>query len=431
MQKKRYFQGRKAQLTLFFIIGLLLIAAFAFMAYLNSRVAEEQLRAPTEKLISDILKTGAIPFYVGACLENSSKEGIMLAGRQGGNIYVYQGGPAPSPVRYIDLGEKVSYGISKPFLVNGTVYPEPPGYPGGEQTIKQVPSLNFHTEGRFGEVSLSRLCDSKGANSPYAEYVFGSGGFMITHVFCQAPYIYSELLSTQWQLEQFIAKTIVNCTDWVTINEETGYNITPLGDVNVTFRLGLDDVYIDAFIPLEVKVGGYEPVYTIGDFHLRLPVRLKRIVEYASYLATYDSYRLNFNLSSHYNYPAGWDSNIDVRVSTPLKMLGVWEDIVTIEDSASVLDGENFVYQFVRANRYPALDLISQQNNYSNYDIVVMEGDTIFINPNKPFVTLPNGQNDTFIYDPDEDNLTYYYTGWKSTCDELFIASSLDLGTFL
>ncbi len=417
MQKKR--MNRKGQLTLFFLIGILLIAAFAFVWYLNTRVAEEQLQAPTEKLITDLLKTGAIPYYVGVCLENASKEGIVLAGKQAGDIFIDQGGSAPSPVRYV--GDRVPYGISAPFLVNGTVYPYPPGYPGGEGRLQQVPELNFRTEGRFGEVTLRGLCDSYGANSPYARYVFGTGADAITHIFCQAPYIYEDTLSTQWQLERFVEKTIVNCTDWEAIQDETGYNITPTGDPNVTVRLGLNDVYVDAYIPIVVRVGGREPVYTVGDFHTRLPVRLKTLVEYAMYLATYDAYRLNFNLTEHYQYPSIWDSNIDIRVTTPLKALGVWEEIITIEDAASVVDGENYIYQFARQNRYPALDYIGQElTNWTQFDIVLMENDTISIAPNPPNKTMPDGSLREYIYDPDEDNLTYYYTGWKSTCDEQF-----------
>ncbi|MBU2561913.1 MAG: hypothetical protein KKD17_06460, partial [Nanoarchaeota archaeon] len=378
MQKKRRMKGRKAQLTLFFLIGLLMIAAFSFLWYLNTRLAQEQLQAPTEKLIADLMKTGAIPYYVGVCLENVSKEGVLLVGQQGGDIFMDQGGPAPSPTRFIPLGSRVTYGISAPFLVNKTVYPYPPGYPGGESRLLQVPYLNFNTEGRFGEVTLRRLCDTYGPNSALAQYVFAGGIEGLTHVFCQAPYIYADVLSTQWQLEQFIQKRVVNCTDWEAINKETGYNVTPTGDPNVTFRLGVNDVSIDAFIPLEIKVGGREPVYTIGDFHTKLPLRLKRIVELASFLATYDSYRLSFNLSADNmrTFDYLWDTNIFVKVLTPLKAAGIWEDVVTIEDTASVIDGKNYFYTFARQNRYPALDWIHQLTNWTEFDIVVMENDT-------------------------------------------------------
>jgi hypothetical protein len=423
MIKKRFL--RKGQLTLFFIIGIFMIAVFAFMWYLNTRVAEQQLAAPTEKIISDLLKTGSIPYYVGLCLEKNADDGLVLAGQQGGDIYTDEDGPAPNPNKYLPLDYRVTYGISKPFLQNGTIYPEPPGYPGGDSRMKQVPSLEFNHEGRFGEVSLRRLCDPYGANSPLAQYslgVAGANASKIMHVFCQAPFIYSDTLSTQWQMQEYIKKKIVNCTNWTAIKEETGYNVTATGAPNITFRLGTEDTWVDAYIPLRIEVGGREPVYVVGDFHIRIPVRLKRIVELASYLATYDSYRLSFNLSKEYGYYFSdiYDSNMMLRVDTPLLMLGIWDDVITIEDTASKIRGENYIYRFARENRYPALDLISTLNNFSDYDIVVMEGDKIFLNPNPPSWETPDGNKLEVIYDPDEDNLTYYYTGWKETCDETF-----------
>jgi len=420
VQKKRF--DRKAQLTMFMLIGMFMVGVFALLWYLNTRVAEQQLQAPTEKIIADLLKTGSIPYYVGVCLEQDAKQGLLFTGQQGGSIFVDEEGPAPNPTRFLPLSYRVLYGISLPNLKNFTLYPFPPGYPGGEKTMKQVPALEFSHEGRFGEVSLTRLCDNLGANSPYAQYALGRGGLSISQVFCQAPYIYSANLSTQWQLEQYIQRKVVNCTNWTAIREETGYNITPTGDPNITFRLGIDDTWVDAFIPLRIEVGGREPIYTIGDFHARVPVRLKRIVELASYLATYDSYRLNFNMSRDYSgyFPSLFDTNIRVTVDTPFRMSGVWDDVITIEDAASVMDGKDYVYRFVRQNRYPALDWIHQMTNWSDYDIVVMENDTIILDPNPPRWKTPSGDEMDVIYDPDEDNLTYYYTGWKETCDEKF-----------
>ncbi|NQU79511.1 hypothetical protein HQ545_07115, partial [Candidatus Woesearchaeota archaeon] len=413
-------KNKKAQLTLFFIIGIMLIAAFAFVQYLNARTAEDQIRGPTEKLINDLLKTGAIPYYLGVCLEEITEKGITLAGAQGGDIFIDQGGPAPSPTRYVPLGSRVTYGISAPILVNGTEYPMPPGYPGGGKGNSQSPILNFGIWGRFGEPSLRRMCDSLGANSPYAFEQFGYPRGVIVAPICMNN-IYTDILSTQWQLERYVEKLIVNCTNWTAIREETGYNVTPVGSPNVTIRLGDSDVWVDAFVPIELVVGGVAPVYAIGDFHSRIPVRLKRVAELASFLATYDSYSLMFNLSRQFKAIYLWDSNMNISVSTPFSSAGIWEDVVTIQDAGSNLNGKDFVYQFARENRYPALDYIHQMTNWSEFDMVMMENDTIILSPNPP-TDLMNNQ---LIYDPDEDKLIYYYTGWKQTCDEKF---NFDLG---
>ncbi|MFH1064159.1 MAG: hypothetical protein V1729_03705, partial [Candidatus Woesearchaeota archaeon] len=420
MVKLKSFFGKQGQLTLFMLIGIFLIGMFAFMQYEAQRSLEADFQGPTEKLITDLLKTGSIPVYVEACLENISEEATLLVGQQGGDIYMSQGGTAPEPTKFLPLSHRVRYGIEAPFLVNGTYYPFPPAYPGGELHNLQAPVLNFQNWGRFGELTLRKLCDTQGANSPLAFTKYGYSAAAITSPIC-VNNMYGDVLSSQWQMEQYIQGKLGNCTNWTAINLITGYNISAIGDPNVTVRLGLADIYIDAFIPLELRVGGREPIYTIGDFHTRLPVRLKRIAELASFLAMYDSYMLDFNLSDSRDYKISdlWDTFLNISVHTPMKAAGVWDDVISIEDAGSHLNGKSYVYRFIRENRYPTLDFITSYNNMSDYDYVKMENDTIIIGPNPSPRKVGSNEMDV-IYDPDEDNLTYYYTGWKETCDEQF-----------
>ncbi|MFC1723587.1 hypothetical protein ACFL0V_05595 [Nanoarchaeota archaeon] len=420
-------RGRKAQITMFMLIGIFIVAVFLMMMWLNTRVGVGTLEAPSEKLALDLLKTGSIPYYVGLCLEKHSKEALNYVGQQGGNIYNYQNGPQSNPNKYIPLDYdrdylpiRVSYGISAPYLRNGSLFPEPPGWPGGSGRLKQVPELNYLNFGYFGDNTLQKLCDSNGANSPF---LFGPS---IQQVICLAN-SYSDVLSTQWQMEQYVSNVVSNCTNWTAIRQETGYNVTPTGDVNITIRLGLTDIWVDAFIPVQIEVGGVEPVIAVGDFHSRLPVRLKKIVELATFMTLYDTLMLDYHMGYDYLVFSHYDPFLKIDIRTPLKAMGIWDDVVRIEDSRSVMDGENYIYQFVRENRYPALDLVSniQDTNFSGYDIVVMENDTIVLNPNKFADKIDPTAGRRHQYDPDEDNLTYYYTGWKETCDDWF---DFDLG---
>ncbi|MBW2967521.1 hypothetical protein KY362_03470, partial [Candidatus Woesearchaeota archaeon] len=406
---------RKAQMTIFFIIGLLILAVFAMLWYLNARVAETQLTGPTEKIITDLLKTGAVPYYVGVCLEEQAKDGLTFVGETGGDIFTIDGGPAPWPTKVYNVTNRETFGISRPKLENDTIYPEPPGYPGGVGAVQQVPELRFGEPGRFGEVTLRRLCDVNGANSPH---LFPPPNF-ISNVFCFQG-MYSADYSTQWQLETYLEMNILNCTNWTAIRRETGYNVTATGEPNVTFRLGLTDVWADAYIPIRIEVGGQEPIFTVADFHQRFPVRLKRIVEFAATIANYDSFYLDWNMSRDYMIPGIYDTDMEFGVFTDYSSEGVWDDLVVIRDSASVIDGKNYIYKFARENRHPALDYIGVHTNWTMFDIVVMEGQEITINPNPPVTYTPTGEEQQRIYDPDEDHLTYYYTGWMETCNESF-----------
>lgn len=421
---------KKAQLSMFFLIGILIVAVFAAIWYINSRSAELQLQAPTEKLITDLLKTGAVPYYVGLCLDRQAGEALDYVGKQGGDIFLDQYGIAPNPSRSLTLGygedvNRITYGISAPPLVENTTYPFPPGYPGGEGANAQVPELRFDKTGLFGHRTLRRLCDTNGSNSPF---VFNESRWstysaednktyknVITDPICMYDN-YDDYLSIQYQMESYVENTLLNnCTNWTAIQMETGYNISPTGEsVDVVFRLGLDDVWVDAYIPIVISVTGGEPVYTVADFHTRFDVRLKKLVEFATLVAKYDSYYLAWNMSFEYEQLYNWDTHISLLADAPYKPAS-WDDIITVMDMGSVLFGKPYIYRFVRENRYPALDYIHENSGVddidwgSDYDIVVMEYHNITI--------TPNPMTDTgAIYDPDEDNLTYYYTGWRSTC---------------
>jgi hypothetical protein len=395
---------------------------FGVLQFLSRETVRSQFDESAQKLVADLLKSGALPYYVNSCLDKSVKEGIVLAGQQGGNIYKHQGGPLAVPAKFLPMtgtlnGQPIStqlaYGVVRPTLVNGTVYPDVPGYPGGRNYSNQVPRLVWGNFGRFGEVSLQRLCDVDGANRPFVTPV------VLTQLaftpICQQN-MYSDVDSTQWQIEEFVKGRLEGCVNWSLVREETGYNVTSLGSPNVTLRLGDVDVWVDAVFPIQVKVGGREPVKTVAEFHVREPIRLKRVVELAASVAMYDAYKLNWNISSGVPLLYPFDSFMSFSVyKYPLD--GVWSDIVEIHDSGSQIDGQDFVYRFARENRLPALDYIHYTPN-ETFDIVTIENNVIWIMPNPD--PNPAAKGAKVIYDPDEDNLTYDYTGWKETCDEPF-----------
>jgi len=51
---------------------------------------------------------------------------------------------------------------------------------------------------------------------------------------------------------------------------------------NVTVTFGLTNVFVEAVYPLLIKVGGIEPVIRLVDFETILPIRLKKLFEYAA-----------------------------------------------------------------------------------------------------------------------------------------------------
>jgi len=95
---------------------------------------------------------------------------------------------------------------------------------------------------------------------------------------------------------------------------------------------------------------------------------------------------------------------------------GNYDDILIVEDRASLLDGVPYIFQMAIENRPPALDLIRKEvgtGSYS-YDYIVYLGDDIVIDPK--------------AFDPDEDQhnsqgfMDYYYSyeEWRQDYYDVF-----------
>jgi hypothetical protein len=84
--------NKKSQMTLFIIIGLvILMIIVAFLIYSNMR-ADEQTTEIATKAQRTTTELEPVINYVQACLENVAKDGLFLIGKQGGSIFKSQGG---------------------------------------------------------------------------------------------------------------------------------------------------------------------------------------------------------------------------------------------------------------------------------------------------------------------------------------------------
>ncbi len=88
----RYFfklnNQRKGQVTIFIIIGLLLLFTFAAILYLTRSTAEEKLTAEGEPVVREApTEFKPIQIYTENCLRQIGKRGLLILGEQGGYIY--------------------------------------------------------------------------------------------------------------------------------------------------------------------------------------------------------------------------------------------------------------------------------------------------------------------------------------------------------
>ena len=87
MYKKRgdvvRFRDKRAQITIFIIIGLLILFAFFFTFQLTTKIQKGQLEEAKEQTIAKSFKKEALRIFVEDCLTDELEQGLLLIGKQG------------------------------------------------------------------------------------------------------------------------------------------------------------------------------------------------------------------------------------------------------------------------------------------------------------------------------------------------------------
>ena len=172
---------KKAQITFFVILGLIILIIFVALFWIKSYVSEEKFLEEKEEVEGLFSKQGKYYGYVSSCVQQSAKSALVLAGTQGGVIYETQApgtkkykGPSDYsygqyilPFPYEDvysLGDEdefiyeVSYSIFRPDLSLGLDnHPNIPEYPYGNVLLVSDPSIYGSYINPFGNILTNGL----------------------------------------------------------------------------------------------------------------------------------------------------------------------------------------------------------------------------------------------------------------------------------
>ena len=348
---------KRAQVTVYIIIGIIILFLAILMFY---------LKGTTEKEISvqELIKSQEIPneikpitTYVTASLDTATREGLYLVGMQGGHIYESQGGLTDNAKSIFYDEHEVSYGITKQEAEYLSFYkPEPPEYPWDTGMTTKFPyiagTLSIN-DGQFGVYNLPPL--------------YGPGP------------------SIQLQLEYFITSYMQNIN--LIFFKEQGFDIT-YGDMNVSVVIGENDVTAFLTYPLKITKRATNEVTNINYFYTNPQIRLKKIYNLAHDIVKKDIAKILFNISD----PSNNKDSMTIQKfadANPSKH----DDIIIINDDKSMLYAKPYTFKFARENRNPALHLIYLPTLFKGnvQDDITVED----INPK--------------AYDADEDELEFTY----------------------
>ena len=237
----------KAQMTVFMIIGILVIASFAFILQQKGQIEEKRMRAYVDKIVSDILSTEAINYYVDLCLEKSSQEGLKLIGSQGGYILIGQPG---SIINYSDTTGLPNELEPLQFSVEGKDYNLVPlifsnvGVVGGRLPPPIYPCLTGDFPPKYCEFIYEQQMDQ---SLKFGTYIL--------------PPLKREdegygIFSIQEQLESFIVNKTKSCIEFETIQALNETFTFDKGNMSAEIKITDNNLITTLDFPLIISLQG-------------------------------------------------------------------------------------------------------------------------------------------------------------------------------
>ena len=405
---------KRGQLTIFIIIGIVLLFAFGFIFFVKNLFFEAKVEAETQEKLTNVFQSEAFKTYTSSCLEKVSQEAILLLGKQGGVIYKEQGGMIERgkyvPIQSGNKNISVSYGIlwqsipeQQDFVPLGA-FTTLPDYP----RIENIFGISY-----FGNNNLPYICQPEGPNQE------STGDIRREICTFLDPFVKEGYGpdSIQEQLSYYIANKIDDCINLTEI-PGLGEVIIEEGNYDVEVIFGKENIIINAIVPIVLSAEG-ETMTQRAEISTTLDVRLKQVYELAHTIVENDKKWLSFektNFTKKLESLGKLKPGMNIELICPFCDYGDYvgynyDDLIKITDTKSIIEKEPFVFIFVIENRFPALERIAMYNPFnesplSDYDMITTDSKKISIKPKG--------------YDPDEDNLTYVYEGWREDYYTLF-----------
>ncbi|MBU1974817.1 MAG: hypothetical protein KKG59_00260 [Nanoarchaeota archaeon] len=394
--------NKRGQLTIFVIIGIVLIIVFAISFFLKDMI--ENAPTPGNEQAAELKKN--IDSYIGGCVELLTEEAVYKATSQGGDIYDIQCSGAcnnPDNVHWferkktdvsvnkwgetclpIDSKFCVSYGIRK----FNKYDPSGPYFNANEN---EYPSENFNIEAvtpdetpAFGDNGLRKLCAHNGPNKKDYTQRDAVPCHLKSY---DAPY-YEEYanFSIQSQITYYIASKLPTCADFSDYVEK-GYDIEENEHI-VTVELGDRDMTVTVDYPNFTLTGqGLQQNELKSSVKLNIP--LKRLYEYTYQLIQKEISNINFDptddsqnslVDGYMSFFITKEENACAKnpcfIPTVAGSTGIdiyapdlndklmaanynpkFDDIITVQDPDAIVMGAPLAFNFAVRNRRPVVSV--------------------------------------------------------------------------
>ncbi len=370
--------NKSGQITIFIILGILLLFGFLSMMYLTGSVKQEQLKTEQSKFTSNPFQKEAMRLYVEDCLEDELEAGLILLGKQA-RIWDDQPGGAPylhfeeGKTGAIYDGERVLFGIAR------EQYPSfPNAYPCSNDTTP------------------TEFCQYK---HPDIKVGFGN------------------LNLKESTLEEDLQRYLINRTLWC-VENFTKSNISQNAElVTKTLMLTIDiipeGINVKVDYPLKLKIGK-EEFSQLTKFDFFYPSRFNDLLDAAVARPLKEDYtKAEFNYNQSFLESPGfayYDKYTSLGIQMEKKEAPNGDNFFKFTPAMFTVINQPVDYSFhiARQNRPPALDYVERNGCPAlGYDYLVIEGDNSSLGEIN--ITLN-------ALDPDEDGFNYSFQklniGW-------------------
>jgi len=389
---------KHGQITIFMIIGIIILLGAGMLIYMTTIKPE---KSGEEKVAAQALRQAAVqPIndYIGSCLDIVSADALEFIGKQGGRLYISQGGTISDPTT-VQLGTvflnydelKLSYSVVPP---QGTVgdlfFSDAPKYPWPD--FPYSADSNESEIGFFGLVALPPLYRKHGQ------------------------------FSLQEQMETYVSNNIGKCADFT--DKFPGYEITT-GFPNTTMIIAENithlrsEEYISFVLdwPVTIQEKSSSAKITLDKFRVTHPIAFGRIYYTIKDMVEKEVSNISYEPETTSNYFITINKNAYNK-----------DDVIIYQDKKYNLNAKPYEFRIARKNRLPALYLIDQhaieQFAYCSGEIIVK----FALDGNKLIAVPDLEEDDPFplnltAIDPDEDIITFRLKPEKPKVDERAVAS--------
>lgn len=323
-KNKSRMKRKKSQISMFVILGIVILVVVSLVLYLTKTVTIKPGQGSAARVQDLVFEPRPIKEFTNVCLEDMAKEAIFLLGRQGGYLFISQGGTV---VDFPETDEGVMFVNYNNYRVVYNLLPPSPGF----SIAPYSPDLPSYPWNTFP-------FESESSNEEIFEGFFGTVNMRpLTRL--QGPH------SIQSQIETFIERNIMDCLDFTSFAESFEIVVEePEAEVIIANK----DVSVRLKLPITISNPTTQERVSFDDFSTKLDVKLRDMYFFVKDLIKNDVQNIKFDISDRANNKASF--NIDV-----VRDVYSSDDLITISDEKSLINGDPYKYSFARKNRAPAL----------------------------------------------------------------------------